>query len=124
MEACLGALRIRRELAEEAESSATSSQKRKIKIDIARTLRNQAFLEVKMAEYGKARSLYTEAIALYKHCRLSPDHPYMMTAQKELEAIDLRVYEENTGSKAYRDVTTSASLSPEYRRREYVNRYT
>jgi len=118
MEACMGALRIRRELAEEMESIANSSQKKKLKVDIARTLRNQAFLQVKMAEYGNARALYAEALSLYDLCGLSSEHPYVMTAQKELKAIDVRVYEDNLGAKAFRDVT-SASISSNYRRRQY-----
>ena len=89
MEACQGALKIRHAQVEEA---MTDSQKRKIRIDIGRTMRNQAFLLNKMADYSRARSLYREALDLYRRCDLPPSHPYCLTAQKELDALSSRVY--------------------------------
>ena len=89
MDACQGALKIRHAQVEEA---MTDSQKRKIRIDIGRTMRNQAFLLNKMADYSRARSLYREALDLYRRCDLPPSHPYCLTAQKELDAISSRVY--------------------------------
>ena len=85
MEACQGALKIRRAQVEEA---GTDSLKRKIKIDIGRTTRNEAFLLKKMAEYSKARSLYCKALDLYRLCDLPPSHPYCVTAQRELDAMN------------------------------------
>ena len=89
MEACQGALKIRHAQVEEA---TTNSQKRTIRIDIGRTTRNQAFLLNKVAEYSRSRSLYREALDLYRMCDLPPSHPYCMTAQRELDALNSRVY--------------------------------
>lgn len=89
MEACQGALKVRHAQVEEA---AAESQKRKIKIDIGRTKRNQAFLLNKMAEFSKAKRLYREALDLYRMCDLPANHPYCQTAQKELDDLNYRVY--------------------------------
>ena len=89
MEACQGALKIRHAQVEEA---TMESQKRKIRIDIGRTMRNQAFLLNKMGEFSRARSLYCEALDLYRLCDLPPNHPYCLTAQRELDGLKSRVY--------------------------------
>uniref|UniRef100_A0A7S4HZ19 MalT-like TPR region domain-containing protein n=1 Tax=Odontella aurita TaxID=265563 RepID=A0A7S4HZ19_9STRA len=58
------------------------------KIDIARTLRNMAYLYGKRGEVESARVLYDKALGIYRRNGLGDDHPYVEAIFRDSEKLE------------------------------------